>query len=201
MEFDPNRPVEPVAEFAAYRSAHAAPSTLPASGAPHLPSRAEITARRARERAGVPFTLEADGIVVTVRLLSLFERTTIQGLPTELQEMLLREFRKQQRGVRADTVSEMIAAIADNERSTDMICCAGFVSPRLVMTEAELDGSDECWLVTDVHRSDRLRYSRLATGEDKEELAKIRRFLRSGRVAGLETAGTDGSVSAAQTAV
>ena len=152
-----------------------------------IPSRSEMRRRRRAETdSGVPFYLEHDDITVRVKLLSFVDRTTILGLPAEMQENFIRIMaERNSSGARKfRSVDEWSREMAKNEDAVNALCVLGFVRPKLVMPgEPVLD--EETWVVTDVHSSDRLRYFNFVSGGDKEGLERARKFLQRG-MAGLE---------------
>lgn len=165
-------------------------------------SRAQAAAMRAAEREGVPFWCHKTGFEARVRMLSLADATMLAGIPPALQAQLTASLTGADRsrgGGRG--FAELLRAVGEDEALANAFCCAGFVSPRLVLTEAELDGSDDCdtWLVTDLHVEERKKYLGVVMGTEKEELAKIARFLREG-LAGDAAGGAVPAAAAAERA-
>lgn len=152
-----------------------------------IPSRSEMRRRRRAETdSGVPFYLEHDDITVRVKLLSFVDRSTILGLPAEMQENFIKIMQERNAGGarKFRSVDEWSREMAKNEDAVNALCVLGFVRPKLVMPgEPVLD--EDTWVVTDVHSSDRLRYFTFVSGGDKEGLDRARKFLRAG-LAGLE---------------
>lgn len=176
-------PVPP--PFPGVQAQQPAPTPFPsAANAPQpggLPSRDEVRALRMKERAGVPFHLKRPpACTVTVRALSFAERTFLAGVPAELQQTLTAAFNRQTaaRGGAARTFAEIMQAAGSDEDIANVLCVAGFVSPPLVMAEADLAGKPGAWVVDDVHIDDRRRYMRMVLGTgDAEDLEEIARFL------------------------
>lgn len=163
---------------------------------PRRPSRSEIRDRRRKEReSGVPFHLDYDDIDVHVKVLSVLERATLIGLPTEVQTMLLRAFNGDdlvpEQGKR--TLDDMLNIMGIEEDMANEVCIVGFVWPRLVKTEAEADAANsaDVWWLEDIHLEDRKKYLNLVMGRDAAEMARINRFLRNG-MARLEDPHADG---------
>ena len=147
-----------------------------------LPSRREVVALRHKEQEGVPFKLDYTGGTATVKMPSITDRAFVLGLPTSFQRDLLAEINRgrEDRGdaSMAIDLSEFMTNREANERLADQLCVAGFIRPRLVATERELDGSDHCWVVTDLHPNERLRYLDWFFGNNEEAKKKAAVFLR-----------------------
>jgi hypothetical protein len=172
---------------------------------PRRPSRSEMRDRRRKEReSGVPFHLDYDDIDVQVKVLSVLERATLIGLPTEVQTVLLRAFNGEDvvpdAGKR--TLDDMLSIMGIEEDMANEVCMAGFVWPRLVRTEGEADvaNSPDVWWVQDIHLDDRKKYLNLVMGRDAAEMARINRFLRNG-VAGVEDPHANGTGGTATSTV
>lgn len=145
------------------------------------PTRAQIVRMRQMEREdGVPFLCHVSGFEARVRLLSLAEQAMLAGIPAEVQQDLTAALNKQAGRPRNRDFSDLLETVADDERLANGFCVAGFVWPRLVADEADLDGSDDCWLVTDLHIEERLKYLKLILGTEQEEMRRIRAFLHEG---------------------
>lgn len=138
----------------------AASASYSQSGEPRRMTRAEAREIRRREREeGVEFWLKNTGIAVRVRDLPFSDRTMLQGIPDALRAPIGKLLTDAQQ-VSADTPDLATALrLVDGEAAlTDGVCIAGFLWPRLVRTEAELDGSDDVWLVDDLHPDEKLDY-------------------------------------------
>lgn len=145
--------------------------------------RDQAAAMRQAERDGVPFWCHRTGFEAKVKLLSLADRAMLAGIPAQLQAQLTASLTGAQRAGGSRTFSDLLRTVGEDEQLANAFCIAGFVWPRLVATEAELDGSDDCWVVTDLHIDERKKYLSLVMGGEQEEMAKIANFLRE-RVAG-----------------
>lgn len=174
------------------------PAEKPATNGHRRPRGAgrTLAERRRIERVvGLPFTLDHDpDIECRVRALTLSEKATILGLPAELQNLMLRGFQRQ-RQMLADpdslTLDDLLDVMDTEEETADEVCLAGFVTPRLVRTQAELDASDDpdvAW-VKDIHIEDRRKYLRVVTGQDKPGLEAMLAFRE--QMAGLQDHGLD----------
>lgn len=145
------------------------------------PTREQIVRMRRMEREeGVPFWCDVSGFEARVRLLSLAEQAMLAGIPVEVQQDLTATLNKQAARPRNRDFSDLLETVADDERLANGFCIAGFVWPRLVASEEDLDGTDDCWLVTDLHIEERLKYLKLILGTEQEEMRRIRTFLREG---------------------
>jgi hypothetical protein len=150
------------------------------TGGRRLPSRDRVvTMRRLEREDGVPFWCHRTGFEARVKLLSLADQTMLAGIPSELQEQLSETLTAQAQR-RGRSFGDLLATVSEDERLANGFCMQGFVAPRLVATEADLDGSDDCWLVTDLHIDERKKYLNLVLGAEKEEMAKIASFLHEG---------------------
>lgn len=149
---------------------------------PARPTRDHILRMRRLEREdGVPFWCHVSGFEARVKLLTLADQTMLAGIPAEVQQDLTATLNRQSGASRGPRQFEdLLETVADDERLANGFCAAGFVWPRLVMSEDELDGSDDCWLVTDLHIDERLKYLKLILGTEQEEMRKIRSFLHEG---------------------
>lgn len=160
-------------------------------------SRKQAAAMRQAERDGVPYWCHRTGFEARVRMLSLADTTMLSGIPPALQQQLTASLTGANRQAGGRTFADLLRTVGDDEALANAFCIAGFVSPRLVLTEEELDGSDDCWLVTDLHIDERKKYMGLVMGTEQEEMAKIARFLHA-RMAGHADRGTVPAPAAAQ---
>lgn len=160
----------------------AAPVPLPASepDAPPtvytVPTREQARAKRDQEQQGFWFRLFRTGGHAHVRLLSLADKATLAGLPLAQQARALEvfnELNKEQGGSGALTIQRLNKNQDRQERLANTLCIAGFVTPRLVASESELDGDPHTWLVTDVHIQERIAYYNLCIGQDQETDSKL----------------------------
>ena len=60
-------------------------------------------------------------------------------------------------------------------RLVNLVCCKGFITPRLIMIEADRE-SDEDFLVEDIHPADRRAYFDWTMGKRKAEADKLATF-------------------------
>ncbi|MFM9105527.1 MAG: hypothetical protein ACKOWF_02375 [Chloroflexota bacterium] len=129
-----------------------------------------------------------------MRSLSLADSTAFAGLPVQAANQVLRIFEELQaeggsgmgagagsgggQGMGAGgnplTMERLRRNQERQERLANLVCCAGFVRPRLVLAEAELDDDPHTMLVTDLHLDERLRYLQLALGQDGEAAKSLR---------------------------
>ncbi|MBA3580784.1 MAG: hypothetical protein H0W42_12470 [Gemmatimonadaceae bacterium] len=172
------------------------------------PSAAEMRERRRRETdEGFPLHLPHDDITVWVRLIDVFDRATILGLPAAVQRLLLKGVSASLGEPLADSRAAMdvhgtmdvIEGVAD---AADAACLKGFVRPRLVRTRSEADAANDpnVWSVEDLHPRDKQFYFRVVTGQEAKAEAEMLRFRRD-TLAGVENPRPDGDRSAAPTAL
>jgi hypothetical protein len=130
-----------------------------------IPTRDEARKARAQERDdGFLLPLPYTGGVARVRLLSIVDRATISALPTAIQDELAFELNRKRangsgaiRGPKA--VAEMVSNLGNQEKIANAFCVLGFIKPRLVEREDDLDPDDPyCLLVTDLHIEERTSY-------------------------------------------
>lgn len=176
-----------------------------ANGAATLPSAAEMRERRRREEdEGYPLELPHDGITVWVRIIDVFDRATIVGLPNAVQRLLLRGVNAQL-GIREQQgfdVAGTLDVLDGIDEAADTACLRGFVKPRLVRTQEEANAANDphVWPLEYVHPRDRKHYFRLVTGQEAEVEAEMLRFRRAS-LAGLENPRPDGTLPNATVAV
>lgn len=205
---------QPVAEGAPPAAPSLTPTSLaaPANGAASEAvaafrpiAREAMQERRRKEReTGVPFFLEHDGTEVRVRLLNLLEETTLLGLPEEIKQIVLEGFNTRDTTPAAGsrTWDDMMRVLGAEERMANAACITGFVAPRLTATKAEADAANDpaVWWVEEIDLDDRKRYLQLVSRQNKEEMERVRKFLR-GPLAGLQDPRPDGVVPAGTAAV
>lgn len=166
------------AEAASYRPP--APAPFPnASGAPErndrLPSRDEVRRMRLQDRQGVPFDCKWTGIAATVRRVPLADKTFLVGLPSHVEVEVKDAYAKlqQRSGASVRTLDDALRNAAGDERLANAVCVAGFIRPRLVLREEDLDPNDpECYLVTDIDIEDRREYMAMVLGRASDETLK-----------------------------
>jgi len=146
------------------------------SGQIDFPTREQARERRERERRGFLMPLPRTGGWARVRSLSLADSAAFAGLPMQAANQVLRVFEELQAegGAGPLTMERLRRNQERQERLANLVCCAGFVRPRLVLTEAELDDDPHTMLVTDLHLDERLRYLQLALGQDGEAAKSLR---------------------------
>lgn len=170
-----------------------------------LPSAAEMRERRRREEEeGYPLELPHDGITVWVRIIDVFDRATIMGLPSAVQRLLLKGVNASL-GVNEKTgfdVTETLDVLDGIDEAADMACLRGFVRPRLVATQAEADASGDpnVWPLAYVHPRDRKFFFRVVTGQEAKVEQEMLRFRRAA-LAGVESPRPDGGRPAADAAL
>lgn len=153
-------------------------------------SREQVRQMRRLEAEGVPFFLHRTGIEATVRALSFADKTLLAGLPSYLQQEVAAAFNQAPGGNAKKTFSDYVRAAANDEKIANVACVAGFIRPRLTLTEEEADRAHDpdVWWVGDLHIEERKRYMGLVIGGAAEEdLKRIAGFLD----ARLAAAGTD----------
>ena len=143
-----------------------------------FPTRQQATERMAQEQVGFYMDLPRTGGHAHVRHLAIADLTTVAGLPTQTQTTVLRVFREiaEASGGAALSWEQLAKNQKRNKEMADAICVIGFIKPRLVMTEAELDGDPHTMLVSELHVTERTRYLNICTGQDEEAAKKLRPF-------------------------
>jgi hypothetical protein len=152
-------------------------------------SRAEAQERqRAMRDVGVPFVLEELGLEARVRDLPFADITLLMGIPGHMRPEVAQAMKLARTS--ADAVASgdfeiMLAGIEANDAVARAICIAGFIYPRLVPTDDDLDGTDDCWLVTEIPSADRMAYFQYINRTRRNEgaardLARLSTFPGSG---------------------
>jgi hypothetical protein len=145
-------------------------------------TRAQVLEIRRQEQAGVPWWLDRTGYEATVRALSFADKSMISGIDARLQAEITAGFNSRG-GSRNEsgntTFGDLLKGIANEERIANAFCVAGFIDPPLVLTEADLVGRPDAWVVTDLHIEERRKYSGFVLGMDPAESRRISSFLTS----------------------
>lgn len=140
-------------------------------------TRADVLARRQLEREGFSFKLFRTGTVARVRLVSLSDRATMGTLPTALQERLTKIFGKANAETgKARSFKEFLSGAETTLEMADLLCVIGFLEPKLVLTEADLESNPEAWVVTDLHPDERIAFFQVCNDETAAE--KLQPFHR-----------------------
>jgi hypothetical protein len=159
------------------------------TNAPRIPTRADLLAARKQEERGFLFRLHRSGYDAHVRWLSISDLATLVGLPVAQQNIVLKVFndyrrdQEKQSGQRNIplTWDKVLENQAGGQEIADVLVCNGFIKPRVVMTERDLDPNDPHMIVvTDLHKQERLRYSQIALGQNEEEAEKLAPFPEEG---------------------
>jgi hypothetical protein len=141
-----------------------------------FPTREQAREKREQERRGSLMPLPRTGGWAHVRSLSLADSATFAGLPMQATNEVLRVFDDltREQGSAPLTMERLRLNQQRQERLANLVCCAGFIRPRLVMTEAELDGDPYTMLVTDLHLDERIRYLQSALSDDNSAVRSFR---------------------------
>lgn len=141
-----------------------------------FPTRERARRQREQERRGFLMPLPRTGGWAQVRALSLADSATFAGLPMQAANEVLRVFDELQTegGAGPLTMERLRRNQERQERLANLVCCAGFIRPRLVLTEADLDDDPYTMLVTELHLDERIRYLQLALGQDGEAAKSVR---------------------------
>jgi len=127
---------------------------------PNVLTRQEaLAARRAEQEKGFLFALPLTGGEAIVRMLTVADRVTMKQLPSKIRDELAYEMNRGRRGLPTQTANQMIENVEVQERIANAFCVLGFMKPRLVLTEEEVNPNDPyCWCVTDLHIEERVAY-------------------------------------------
>jgi hypothetical protein len=144
--------------------------------------------QRLRREESVPFWLDQMGFEAQVKPLSFADKVALQGIDPRLQAEITSGFNA--RGIAPSggnttvTFHDLMRGVGNEEKLANAVCCAGFISPRLTLTEHEADvaNNPDVWWVGDIHIDDRRKYSGLVLGQNPGEAKRIANFL-SDRVA------------------
>ena len=142
----------------------------------NFPTREQAREKREQERRGSLMPLPRTGGWAHVRTLSLADSTTFVGLPMQATNQVLRVYEEFRRGQDSSplTFERLRRDQQRQERLANLVCCVGFIRPRLVLTEAELDGDPHTMLVTDLHIDERIRYLQSALSDDAQAVRSFR---------------------------
>lgn len=154
-------------------------------------SREEARRKRQEESRGFLMELPFTGGFAHVHKLTVATLAMTAGLPVEAQNQVIKVFREfaEENQTTVLTWDRFAKNAKRNQEMADTLCCAGFIKPRLVMTEAELDGTEDCWLVSDLHIDERLKYMNMCVGQDSEAAKALIPFPEQG-VGRMETVPT-----------
>jgi hypothetical protein len=159
------------------------------SETPRIPTREELLKAREQEGKGFLFHLHRSGFDAHVRWLSIADLSTLVGLPVAQQNIVLKVFndyrreqdrQSKQKGTTPLTWDKVLENQSNSLEIADVLVCAGFINPKVVLTENDLDGDEHTIVVTDLHKAERLRYSQIALGQNEEEAAKLAPFPEEG---------------------
>ncbi|MDP9363120.1 MAG: hypothetical protein M3Q10_02610 [Chloroflexota bacterium] len=164
----------------------AAPVANPVPPRPPAPSRAAVLERRRKEREGdidFEFKSTASGWFGKVRRPSLADRAAMGAMPTAIQDRVVFQLNKNRPtpGENPDaplTAQRQMRNSGNNEDLANVLFLAGVVVPRVTEDEAELDGSNDVWLVTDFHLNDRLAFLQWCLGNDETAAGRVEPFRR-----------------------
>lgn len=134
------------------------------------------SAKEAREQRarGFIFNLKSSGGKAHVRRLAIMERAVIMSLPPVIQQKVIQATAEAQHNKSAIKPSGSIdmktyvGNVMRNEEAYNAVCVAGFIRPRLVMTESLLTGADDEVVVTDIDIFDRHAFFMWCNGGDVE---------------------------------
>jgi len=162
-----------------------------ASAAPVPPARRLLTAdlaaqaREERDRLhDFELTHTGPGIFARVRHVDLSDTATLTMLPERLLRVILGAVNDVETREGKPTaideagkvdIERAIRAAKAETAATDAMCVAGFVDPRLVLTQMEKD-NDDAVLVADIHPADRRRYVEWTQGRLAEASEKVVTF-------------------------
>jgi hypothetical protein len=165
-------------------------NSVESTEAPRIPTRAELEAAREQEERGFLFHLHRSGYDAHVRYMSIADLSTVVGLPVAQQQVVLKvfnDYREQQNRDQKQnklpplTWDKVLANQASSQELADTLVCAGFIKPRVVMNESDLDPNDPHMItVHHLNKSERLRYSQIVLGQNDEEAAKLAPFPETG---------------------
>lgn len=145
--------------------------------------------KRKREQEGFLFPLEMTGGYARVRFPSMADRTFLDQLPSDLQHLVSEQLASESpagRRKKAETVAEMtgdeqlayyknLLSSQDEFAKRTMVLC--WISPKVVLTEDELDPLDDNQILADdIHVDDRLAYMGLCLSGEKEAAQRLADF-------------------------
>lgn len=154
-----------------------------------LPSRDHVLAHRQERLENgfiFPLTITSLGMDETInariRRIATIDRAVLEGLPTNLQDVIfegINEFQKEQKAAEGmDDPRNLTEMMGNNDKimnAADAWCKAAFIHPRLVDTRAEI-ADEDTWLVEDVEPEDRAAVLMLCLDSDSAQLKKLKMF-------------------------
>jgi hypothetical protein len=141
-----------------------------------FPTRQAALEKREQEERGYLMPLPRTGGWAHVRVLSLADTATFAGLPVQAANQVLRVFDElgREQGAMPLTMERLRRNQQRQEELANLVCAVGFIRPRLVLTEAELDGDPYTLLVTDLHLDERIAYLQSVLSADAQAVRSFR---------------------------
>jgi hypothetical protein len=167
---------------------------IPEKGAipePEKPQRKKLTRSRAkayqdRKRKGFWFTLQHtrdednEPMVALVHRVNFLDKDTLGHLPKAIANKLLsmnvERARRRSEGPPQINEKTLLREMGKSREMSDAYVCAGFVEPRVYMTEAEADLMGGVW-VEDIDVADRMVFLAVCEGSWEDALTVLTPFL------------------------
>jgi hypothetical protein len=158
----------------------------------HRKTRAEVREMRRQEReVGVPFWLKKSEMEARVRDLPFADRIMLKGIPAEMRVSIEQAIDLTANAAGSPGITAALKLVDAEADLSDGVCIAGFIWPRLVRTQMELQqligqGADpeDVWLVEDLHPEEKAAYRdfvfRDRTDGEKEDTARLASFPGAG---------------------
>jgi hypothetical protein len=167
-------------------------SPLNASYNGHVPrklTRQQFRDLRRQEREnGVPFWLEKSEVEARVRDLPFTDRVMLAGIPPEMHHVINKAIAASNDVAdmvnQVPTIEAMLEVAEGDSALCNALCIAGFIWPRLTVSEAEADAanSDDVLWVEELAVEERKAYQRfvMRDRESEAEIARLASFPRTG---------------------
>ena len=146
-----------------------------------IPTRASARQARHQEEIGFWFPLHDTGGEAHVRIPDITKRAELDLMPDTIQREVHKAMNAeagQGNRPRNVTLGEFKQNLSKNQKLADLLCVYGFVKPRLVLREEDIDEDDPyCMLVTDLSERERKRFLLRCIGNEEESAKRLQPFL------------------------
>jgi hypothetical protein len=153
---------------------------------PHMPilTRDQIRREKERRSGGYIFPLTLTGGAAQVRIPNVADKATIARLPRDVQSIVAETLARVggtaptvEIGSPSEGVRQLMVLVEDQEKIANEFCILGFIRPRLVRTEEEVDPNDPyCLPVREIHLEDRIAFCELVTSGERNAARALRAF-------------------------
>ncbi|MDF2758181.1 MAG: hypothetical protein K0S99_813 [Thermomicrobiales bacterium] len=146
-----------------------------------IPTRADARRARRQEEIGFWFPLHDTGGEAHVRIPDITKRAELDLMPDTIQREVHKAMQVesgQGNRPRNVTLGEFKQNLSKNQKLADLLCVYGFVLPKLVLREEDIDEDEPyCMLVTDLSERERKRFLLRCIGNEEEAAKRLQPFL------------------------